>query len=171
MSIETENLMIISCDSEILKSAIQGNEILSKKLGITIQDDWTEFGIGALKYSLDRLLENEQENGWWTYFPIHKSDNKLIGSGGYKGKPTTDGTVEIGYEIAPTYRNRGLATEMTMGLVENAFRNEKVKSIIAHTLGQENPSTKVLLKCGFKKIHEINDTDDGLIWKWELRRK
>jgi RimJ/RimL family protein N-acetyltransferase len=168
--IETENLKIIPCDKEILKSAIQGNDILAKKINVTVQDNWTEFGVGALQYSLERLTENEEENGWWTYFPIHKNDNKLIGSGGYKGKPTSDGTVELGYEIAPAYRNRGLATEMTKGLIENALKENRVKSIIAHTLGQENPSTKVLQKCGFEKVQAINDPDDGLIWKWEIKR-
>ncbi|MBV5314298.1 MAG: GNAT family N-acetyltransferase [Prolixibacteraceae bacterium] len=171
MTIETTNLKLIQCDPEILKSAIEGDEILAKTLKVTVQDNWTEFGVGALQYSLDRLLESQDENGWWTYFPIHKQDNKLIGSGGYKGKPTTNGTVEIGYEIALSYRNRGLATELTKGLIENAFRDEKVELIIAHTLGQENPSTKVLQKCGFEKVEEINDPDDGLIWKWELYRK
>jgi len=78
--------------------------------------------------------------------------------------------VEIGYEIALDYRNRGLATEMTKGLIENAFRDERVRLIVAHTLGQDNASTKVLQKCGFKKVEEINDPDDGLIWKWELKR-
>lgn len=46
-------------------------------------DNWTEFGVSALQYSLDKLSENEDEKGWWTYFTIHKQDNKLIGSGGY----------------------------------------------------------------------------------------
>ena len=171
MTIETKNLKLIPCDTEILKSAIQGNEILATKINVTVQENWTEFGVGALKYSLDRLTESEEEKNWWTYFPIHKQDNKLIGSGGYKGKPTTDGTVELGYEIASGYRNRGLATEMTKGLIENAFRDDRVTSIIAHTLGQENPSTKVLQKCGFEKVEEINDPEDGLIWKWELKRQ
>jgi len=27
-----------------------------------------------------------------------------------------------------------------------------------------------LQKCGFKKVEEITDPDDGLIWKWELKR-
>ncbi len=170
MTIETKNLKLIPCDTEILKAAIQGDEILSKKINVTVQDNWTEFGVVALQYSLDRLSENEEESGWWTYFPVHKQDNKLIGSGGYKGKPTVDGTVEIGYEIALDYRNRGLATEMTKGLIENAFRDERVRLIVAHTLGQDNASTKVLQKCGFKKVEEINDPDDGLIWKWELKR-
>lgn len=171
MIIETKNLRLIQCDSEILKEAISGNENLSKKLGVTVLDKWTEFGVGALEYSLGKLLENEHESGWWTYFPIHKQDNMLIGSGGYQGKPSIEGIVEIGYEITSDYRNQGLATEMTMGLVENAFRNDKVKFIIAHTLGQDNPSTKVLTKCGFKKIEEMNDPNEGIIWKWELKRK
>ena len=171
MTIETKNLRLIPCDTEMLKSAIQGNEILAKKINVTVVDNWTEFGIGALKYALDKLTESQEEKNWWTYFPIYKQDNKLIGSGGYKGKPTTDGTVELGYEIATEYRNRGLATEMTRGLIENAFRDDRVTSIIAHTLGQDNPSTKVLQKCGFEKVEEINDPDDGLIWKWEVRRK
>ncbi|MCR9066329.1 MAG: GNAT family N-acetyltransferase [Cytophagales bacterium] len=170
MLIETKNLKLISCDPEILKSAIQGNDILAKKLNVAIEDDWTEFGIGALQYSLDRLLENENDRNWWSYFPIHKQDNRLIGSGGYKGKPSADGAVELGYEITPAYRNRGLATEMTKGLIQNAFNDNRVKTMVAHTLGQENPSTKVLLKCGFEKVQEINDTEDGLIWRWELQK-
>ena len=170
MTIETANLKLIPCDLNILQSAIQGNEILARKINVTVEDGWTEFGIAALQYSLDKQTASEEEKNWWTYFPIHKQENKLIGSGGYKGKPTPDGTVELGYEIAPAYRNRGLATEMTKGLIENAFRDERVKSIIAHTLGQANPSTKVLEKCGFKKVAEVNDPEDGLIWKWELTR-
>ncbi len=171
MIIETENLRLIVCDTEILKEAISGNENLSKKLGVTVLDNWTEFGVGALEFSLKKLSENENESGWWTCFPIHKKNNRLIGSGGYQGKPTIEGTVEIGYEITSDYRSCGFATEMAMGLVENAFKYDRVNSIIAHTLGKENSSTKVLTKCGFDKIEEINDPDEGIIWKWELKRK
>jgi hypothetical protein len=28
----------------------------------------------------------------------------------------------------------------------------------------------MLTKCNFNKVEEINDPDDGLIWKWELKR-
>ncbi len=170
MIIETKSLKIIPCDIEILKSAIQGDLFLSEKLNVTIQENWSEFGVGALQYSIDRLSENEDEKNWWTYFPIHKQDNRLIGSGGYHGKPTTDGAVEIGYEIASSYRNKGFATEMTKGLIENAFNDERVNVVVAHTLGEENASTKVLQKCGFVNVEEVDHPDDGLIWKWELKR-
>lgn len=170
MTIETENLKLIQCDIKILKEAIAGDKNLAEILGVKVQNDWTIFGTEVLQYSHDRLSESKDETGWWTYFPIHKQDNTLIGSGGYKGQPTPEGAVELGYEIAAVYRNRGFATEMTKGLIENAFKDNRVKSIIAHTLGLENPSTKVLKKCGFEKTGEINDPDDGLIWKWELKK-
>ena len=170
MIIETEHLRLVGGDMDILKSALSSNDQLSNKLGVSLADKWTEFGIEAIQYSLERLLESREESGWWTYFPIHKRDNTLIGSGGYKGKPTAEGTVELGYEIAPSYRNKGLATEMTKGLIANAFKNARVSVILAHTLGQENSSTHVLTKCGFQKVEEINDPQDGLLWKWELRR-
>lgn len=168
--IETIHLKLIPCDTEILKAAIEGNEILAQKIKAKVQNNWTEFGEGALQYSLNQLTKSEKEKNWWTYLPVFKQDNKLIGSGGYKGKPTKEGTVEIGYEIIPAYRNRGLATEMTKGLIAHAFRDEKVKAIIAHTLGQENPSTKVLQKCGFKMVEALNDPEEGVIWKWQLKK-
>lgn len=170
MTIETNRLQLISCDTNNLKAAIAGNDHLAEALSVTVQDHWTEFGLAALQFTLDRLSEGENEQGWWAYFIILKEENKLIGSGGYKGQPTPDGMVEIGYEIAPEYRNRGLATEMAKGLIENALKDKRVSHIIAHTLGTENPSTKVLLKCGFVKTEEFNDPDEGLIWKWELKK-
>jgi len=168
--IETKNLRLIGCNSEILKAGIDGNENLETLLAVHVPDNWSEFGKTYLEYSLQKLTENTEESGWLTFFPIHKQDNKLIGSGGYKGKPTEIGTVEIGYEIAPGYRNKGLATEMTEALISNAFKDNRVKTVIAHTLAQENASTKILINFGFEKIEEINDPDDGLIWKWELKR-
>ena len=171
MNIETERLLLIPGDIETLAEAIAGTARLSKRLNVTVPDNYSEFGTGPLKYSHDRLLESEKEIGWWTYFPIYKADNKLIGSGGYKGRPSSEGIVELGYEIAPEYRNRGLAGEMTMGLIEHAFHDERVKLVIAHTLAETNPSTRVLTKCGFIQAGEINDPEDGLIWRWERGRK
>src|SRR5688572_1999529 len=98
--IETKNLKLNPCDADILKAAIEGNNDLAKKLNVTVNDNWTEFGTEALKYALDQLLKDKAQTGWWTYFPIHRYDNTLIGSGGYKGAPTGDGIVELGYEIA-----------------------------------------------------------------------
>lgn len=167
--LSTNNLQIITCNRELLNLALESNAALASHLNVIVPDNWTEFGDRALQYASDKL-KSADDAGWWTYFPIHKKDNKLIGSGGYKGRPTNEGTVEIGYEITSEYRNKGLATEFVKALIQNAFLNTQVKAIEAHTLAEDNPSTKVLTKCEFKIIEEINDPDNGLLWKWELRR-
>ena len=170
MIIKTNNLVLIPCDAEILKEAMAGNENLAAKLGVSIAENWNEFGSAIFQYTIDKLVESDEESGWWIYFPIHVKDKKLIGGGGYKGSPTPDGSVEIGYEIAPEYRNSGFASEMAKGLIENAFRDNRVNSVVAHTLAHENPSTRVLTKCGFVKTGEVNDPEDGPVWRWELKR-
>lgn len=168
--IETERLQLIPCDRKILEEALKGNEYLADYLNITVPENWSEFGNSALNYALAQINSGESEIGWWTYLPVHKADNKLIGSCGYKGHPDETGAVEIGYEIKTEYRNTGLATELANALVSNAFTNEEVISVQAHTLGETNPSTKVLSKCGFQKTQEIQDEENGLLWKWELKR-
>lgn len=167
--LETKRLKLIPCNTQILQAAAEGNEKLGKLLSAVVIENWTEFGIGAFMYSLERLESDGENDGWLTYFPIHKPDHTLIGSGGYKGKPA-DGTVEIGYEIAEAYRNKGFATEMATALVDHAFKDERVETVIAHTLAEHNASCKVLSKCGFANVQEINDPEDGLIWKWELKK-
>jgi RimJ/RimL family protein N-acetyltransferase len=168
--IETENLLIIACDQKILELAILGNQPLSDYIQATVPDDWTEFGARALQHSLDKLKSSENEKNWWSYLPIHKADNLLIGLCGYKGQPDENGMVEFGYEIKTDYRNKGLATELAKALVSNAFDFEQIKYIQAHTLGATNASTKVLLKCGFQKIDEVANKELGTLWKWQLIR-
>lgn len=168
--IETTNLRIIPCNTEILQAAIQGNDNLADKLQVKVAENWSEFGVGILQYCLEKISQEPAEEKWWAYFPIHKKNKELIGSGGYKGRPTADGLVEIGYEISLPYRNKGLATELAKALTKNAFNSEEVRKVVAHTLAQDNASTKVLLKCGFKKTEELHDPEDGDIWRWELPR-
>lgn len=168
LSIETPRLYLIPCNPELLKGALAGNQQLQALLKATVPDQWTEFGERALQYVLEKIGADEKELGWWTYFPVHKEDNKLIGTCGYKGRPGPEGVVEIGYEITKDYRNRGLATEVAGALVRHALLHPAVKSVQAHTLGENNASTRVLTKCGFRKTGEIPDQEMGTIWKWTL---
>lgn len=170
-TIETKNLTLIACDQRLLEVALAGNEQLSQHLQVTVPENWTAFGARALKHSLDKLNSAESEKGWWSYLPVHRDDNMLMGLCGYKGQPNEKGQVEIGYEIKAEYRNRGLATELAMSLIEHAFTVETVQAIQAHILGEINASTKVLVNCGFQKIGELDGKVLGTLWKWELKRK
>ena len=168
--IKTSHLLLIDANKEILEAAILGNQFLEKQIGATVPNNWTQFGERALTHSLQKLSLGLDEQGWWSYLPVHQADNKLIGLCGYKGKPNENGMVEIGYEIMAEYREKGLATELANALIANAFSLQEINVIQAHTLGQMNASTKVLIKCGFEKIQEIENSEIGTLWKWELKR-
>lgn len=119
---------------------------------------------GALAACLT-ALENGMPARWWTHLFVHAADRALIGLGGYTGPPD-DGTVEIGYGIAPAYRGRGLATAAAAELIARAGA-AGVRTVRAHTLARPNPSTGVLTALGFTRTAEI-DSEDGPIWRWEL---
>jgi hypothetical protein len=40
---------------------------------------------------------------------------------------------------------------------------------IAHTLPEENASTRALRRNGFLFAGEVMDPEDGLVWRWERR--
>jgi ribosomal-protein-alanine N-acetyltransferase len=170
MSIITQRLNLVPANFALLEAALESDAAFGKALGVQIANAYTEFGEGPLRYVLD-LLETQQEAAtWWSYFPIHVPSGTMIGTCGFKGQPTAEGMVEIGYEIASDYRNQGLATELAQGLVDYAFSFPEVKIVQAHTLAEENASVRVLQKCGFEKVAEITDPDDGELWQWVLRK-
>ncbi len=164
--IETPRLLLVPAQVVHLQAALVGREELERYIGFAVHPEWTEFGSEPLAFALERLQANEQDAGWWTWFPVLKSEERIIGSCGYKGLPNEASQVEIGYEIAPPYRGQGLATECALGLVNRVRQMDVISGVLAHTLGEENASVAILRKVGFMHTGELNDPDDGLIWSW-----
>ena len=163
-------IKLLLCDEPILNIILEGNDAIEENLQLKVPQNWTEFGDTAFKYALTQIQHNPESRDWWTYLPVLKEGNVLLGSCGYKGPPDENGRVEIGYEIAQSFRNRGYATETTRLLIQNAFENEAVSGVLAHTLAEENASVKVLKKCGFNKVQELPDPEVGTVWQWFLRK-
>jgi ribosomal-protein-alanine N-acetyltransferase len=94
----------------------------------------------------------------------------MLGWGGYKGAPSDDGEVEIGYAIAPTFRGRGLATLAAQTIIARAFEAPRVNAILAHTLPEKNASVRVLEKLRFVFAGGVEEEGHGRVWRWRLRR-
>jgi [ribosomal protein S5]-alanine N-acetyltransferase len=97
---------------------------------------------------------------------VDRTDGKVVGRCGFKGPPGTEGMVEIAYGVFPEHQGKGYATEAAAALVSYAFARQ-VRVVRAHTLPESNASTRVLTKCGFRRIGEVIEPDDGLVWRWE----
>jgi RimJ/RimL family protein N-acetyltransferase len=105
----------------------------------------------------------------WTlgFSLVHRDSDTVVGSAGFKGPPEADGVVEISYGVNPDQQGKGYATEAAQALTTFAFRSGKVRLVRAHTLPEPNASTRVLAKCGFRRVGEVIDPEDGLVWRWE----
>jgi RimJ/RimL family protein N-acetyltransferase len=118
---------------------------------------------------LARVRSLTSADPWTCFFTmVRHGIDAVVGQCGYKGPPSGDGVVEIAYGVDPAYQGRGYATEAARALVEYAFGVDDVHIVRAHTLLETNASTRVLTKCGFEKVGEVIDPEDGLVWRWEI---
>jgi len=149
-----------------MDAALAGDEALAAELGHAVVPGWATFA-EALPASRRALLATPGGEQWGTRLFVTGEPPELVGWGGFKGEPR-DGVVEIGYEIAESRRNRGLATAAARAMVAEAFADERVTEVIAHTLPESNASTRVLEKLGFTRVGEGDD--DGMrVWRHSLR--
>ncbi len=121
---------------------------------------------GMLEHALV-ALDDGVEPRWSTHLFVHQADRAVIGIGGFTGPPE-QGTVEIGYSVAPEYRGAGFATAAARRLVAAAEQSGDVRLVTAHTLAAAGPSTAILQRLGFVRVGEAVDPDEGAVWRWEL---
>lgn len=167
--IETPRLMLVRNDTQMLEALFESDEALATLLGIAVPAKWTEFREG-FKWTHEKITKEGVRLEWWGYLAVLTNENTLVGNGGFKGEPK-EGMVEIGYEVAPDYRCKGLATEMAKALINFAFGYDEVVRVQAHTLAVENESGSVLKRCGMQKVEELTDPEDGAVWRWEIDKQ
>lgn len=140
-----------------------GDDVFTERFGVPVASGWSGFPetvplmLGATRHGVPAE---------WGPQLIFDDDGALVGTAGWKGKPV-DGVVELGYAVAPTRRNRGIATAALTELLRRAHA-ARVRLVVAHTRAEESASTAVLRHCGFTNTAELTDPEDGPVWRWEL---
>jgi ribosomal-protein-alanine N-acetyltransferase len=149
--IATERLELVPATAELARAALDGESALAARLGVVVPATWPPEFLDppALEFTLDRLAEGPQQAGWWLHFVVlarGATGRTLIGSAGYKGPPSPDGTVEVGYGIVRDHQRQGYASETVRGLLERAFAVPAVQRVIAETLPELTPSGVIRFK-------------------------
>jgi len=167
---QTKNLRLVPNAPEHLRALMEGAELYEQITGFRVAKGLRElFGSGEVSPEyLVRLQDSTVADPWTHGFAFMLESSRLmIGMGGFKGPPDADGMVEIAYGVATDYQGKGYATEAAQALVDYAWASGRVHAVRAHTLPASNASMRVLAKCGFNKIGEVTDPEDGLVWRWE----
>lgn len=170
--IVTERLELIPATAELTQAALDGQAALAAALGARVPATWPPEFLDppALDFTLARLQEGPKQAGWWLHFVVLApgvTDRTLIGSAGYKGPPSPEGMVEIGYGIVRDQQRRGYATEVVRGLLARAFAESEIQQVVAETLPELTPSIGVLTKCGF---HFIGEGSEPGVIRYQLTR-
>ena len=161
----TSVIRLVRADLHLLDAALAGDDALEAALGHGVAAGWVSF-TQALQRSRDAVVADPESSAWGSRFFVTDDPPELVGWGGFKGPPN-DGVVELGYEIAESRRGRGLATAATRAMVEEAFADERVRAVIAHTLAEPNASNRVLEKVGFRWDGEAEE-NGRIVWRYSL---
>ena len=101
---------------------------------------------------------------------VSAGEGLVVGSGGFK-RPPADGTVEIGYGVAPSARGQGFATQAVRLLLRRAFDVPEVKCVSAETAVDNPASRRVVEKAGFSHIGRRDTLEDGTVDRWTCARR
>jgi RimJ/RimL family protein N-acetyltransferase len=156
LTLPTERLELVLKTPEELRLMIEGMSPDDRR---QVSADW-----------LARVEAAKSADPWVHGFSVlQRSTRTPVGHGAFKAPPE-NGIVEIAYAIDPDHRGRGYATEVARALVTYAFGFPEVSVVRAHTLPEENASTRVLEKCGLSRVGEVVDPEDGLVWRFQIKR-
>jgi ribosomal-protein-alanine N-acetyltransferase len=158
---------LVRAELHLMDAALAGDEALARALGYQVVPGWVTF-TEALGPTRDAVAADPGASAWGTRFFLAGDPPELVGWGGFKGPPR-EGAVELGYEIAQSRRGRGLATAATRAMLAEAFADEDVTLVVAHTLPRRNASNRVLEKAGF--VYDCEAREGGeVVWRFSHAR-
>lgn len=100
-----------------------------------------------------KLLQKKYDNGsFWDFGLTFRESGKFIGTCGITSVDEKEGTVEIGYVLAPDFWGMGLGTEAARTVMEYVFDTFCPDKICAKFIEGNNASMHVMQKLGMKLV-------------------
>ena len=109
----------------------------------------------------DTIAERFRPSAWMLV-----EDGKIVGLMSLTGLPA-QGTIHIGYGVAPTRQGRGTATRAVADLLTWARQDERVNRVTADTALENVASQRVLERNAFVRIGSRVDAEDGPLICWQ----
>jgi len=150
--VQSKRLNLVAATTELIEKDIQGSEFLAAALGVEAPESWPPalYGPNAMRFALLQLGDPVEQSWSFWYLNTNNEPSRLVGICGFKGRPDSSGSVEIGYSIVEGFQRQGLATEAVTRLVGWAFSHHNVFEVCAETFPYLSQSIRVLEKNGFE---------------------
>lgn len=162
MIVRSDRLDLVPLSPELVAALVDADLVQAAALA-PFPLDATTFQGDAYVLSLRhaQLQADPGQAGWLLRAMVLRAAGRVAGRIGFHCPPDSDGTVEIGYSVAPGDRRRGYAGEAVRRMLEWAAEQGARRCLASVSPGNA-PSQALLAGFGFQKIGERMDEIDGL---------
>ena len=91
---------------------------------------------------------------------IRRADPRILGDIGLHGPPGHQGSVEIGYSLAPSARGKGIGTAAVSALIKRLAAIPRISQVTAVTGTGNTASRRLLERQGFQLTGQLPATDE-----------
>jgi RimJ/RimL family protein N-acetyltransferase len=163
--IETERLLIMPLTYSQLKKRTENQDKFAEEENLKFVS--AEMGaeeIDAIQNSfLPKLADSSKIFFFHTmWLIIEKRERVVVGGICFHGEPDNNGNVEIGYGTEPKFQNMGFMKETILGMLDWLKTDKRIKNVVAETERDNISSLKLLEKCGFLFVRNMEDSTNLL---------
>ncbi|MBC92735.1 MAG: hypothetical protein CMM38_03765 [Rhodospirillaceae bacterium] len=175
ITLKTKRLEVLPADRELVRALINNRQLASKLTGGLIHRDFPDSELAAKLPAFAQRLDDASNpalgrtapaaiGGWGLWLFFYKPERLVVGAASFNAPPT-NGQVELGYQVVPAHRRRGLTFEGCSALIEWAFSDSQTTSIVAECNSNNIASVHTLEKLGFTLLENRVEQ-----LKWQLLR-
>lgn len=165
-TIRSPRLDLVELTEDLLRLAVEGDSAaLATELGVRVSPEWA--GIVPARDNLKAVRQDPAVQPWLSRAVVLREARTLVGEVGFHHSPDELAVVEVGYEVLPGFRRRGLAAEAVRALTDWAFATGEASTVYA-TVAQENVASLALVRSlGFRFQEDYVDPADGRLLFFE----
>jgi [ribosomal protein S5]-alanine N-acetyltransferase len=158
--LHTDRLDLVPLELPVIEALLAGDLERARSLtGLPIDEATFAEDGHVLRLRRDQLRADPTELPWLLRAVVERATGEVVGRIGFHAPPV-DGTVEIGYSVAPAHRRRGVAVEAATALIGMA-RELGVRRCLGSFSPANDASRAVLGRLGFVHVGEQVDEIDG----------
>ena len=167
VTLATERLDLISASPELIDAVLAGRYGDAEAiLGAGIPEGWPSDtnSRAGLTIHLTALQRDRRQELWHVRLIVRRDERRTMGTVNFKGSPGPDGTVDLGWELEPSERHQGFATEAATTVSRWALSQPGVRRVTARIPSDNAASIRVAERLGMRRTLERHP-EQGLIWE------
>jgi RimJ/RimL family protein N-acetyltransferase len=167
-AIRSERLDLVELTSETLRWIVERNvPALSAELGVEVPRPWLEIVPAQVNHKLVR--DDPATQPWLSRGIVLRETGSLVGELGFHNPPDDLSVVELGYEVLPSYRRRGIAREAIRALTDWAYSTGAARIVYVTIAAGNVASISLVRSLGFRFDEDYDDPVDGPLVFYESR--